>query len=152
MYLSVIKRDEDIVDGRPRWQIARSLFRAAERGDVIILASSLVQAEVMGNGEVRSSTSNSAAAELVRDWFRAEWIEWCDLDRLIARKASELSRTFQLRGGDAVHLASAIRLNAGSFMSNDKGFQHAYAHTVDGVEVVKPKVLWQETLGDSTPT
>jgi len=149
MYLSVIKRDDDLIGGRPRWHLARSLFRAAERGDVLIVASNLVQVEVTGNSEVRSADPDSRAAQLVRDWFLAEWIEWCDLDRMIARKVASVSRDFQLRGPDAVHLASAIRLNAAYLMSNDNGFRHAYGNPVEGVQVVTPQILWQETLEDS---
>jgi predicted nucleic acid-binding protein len=152
MYLSVVKRDDDLIDGRPRWQIARSLFRAAERGDVMIMASNLVQAEVTGHGDVRNASPSSRSAELVRDWFLADWIEWCDLDRIIARKVADLSRDFRLRGADAVHLASAIRLNADYLMSNDKSFEAALNKTVEGVQVVTPQILWQETLEDSTAT
>lgn len=149
MYLSVIKRDEDLIGGRPRWHLARSLFRAAERGEVLIVASNLVQAEVTGHGDVRNATPDSATLALVRDWFLADWIEWCDLDRFIARKVADLSRNYHLRGADAVHLASAIRLNTSFLMSNDNGFQHARNQPIEGVTVVTPQILWQETLDDS---
>lgn len=152
MYLSVIKRDGDLIDGRPRWHLARSLFRAAERSDVMIIASNLIQAEVTGHGDVRNANPSSRTADLVHDWFRADWIEWCDLDRVIARKVAALSRDFRLRGADAVHLASAIRLNADYLMSNDKGFSHAQNKSVEGVQIVTPKILWQETLDDSATT
>ncbi|MCU1492331.1 MAG: hypothetical protein JWO62_95 [Acidimicrobiaceae bacterium] len=152
MYLSVITRDGDLIDGRPRWHYGRNLFRAAERGDVLILASNLIQAEVTGHGEVRSAQPNTRAADLVRDWFLADWIEWCDLDRIIARKVADLSRDFQLRGADAVHLASAIRLSADYLISNDKGFALAHNKTIEGVQVVTPRILWQETLADSALT
>jgi hypothetical protein len=59
MYLSVIMRDGDLIDGRPRWHYGRNIFRAAERGDVLILASNLIQAEVTGHGEVRSAQPNT---------------------------------------------------------------------------------------------
>lgn len=152
MYLSVIKRDSDLIDGRPRWHLARSLFRAAERSDVMIIASNLVQAEVTGHGDVRNADLSSRTAGLVRDWFRADWVEWCDLDRVIARKVADLSRDFHLRGADAVHLASAIRLGADYLMTNDKGFEHAHNKSVEGVQIVTPQILWQETLEDSATT
>jgi predicted nucleic acid-binding protein len=152
MYLSVIKRDSDLIDDRPRWQIARNLFRAAERGDVMILASNLVQVEVTGNGEVRSAKADSPSAELVRKWFLADWIEWCDVDRVITHQVATLSRNFHLRGADAVHLASAIRLHADYLISNDKGFRHAHGQTIEGVQVVTPQILWQETLEDGVVT
>jgi hypothetical protein len=34
-------------------------------------------------------------------------------------------------------------------MSNDNGFRHAYGQIVEGVQVVTPQILWQETLEDS---
>lgn len=151
MYLSVIKRDADLIDGRPRWQIARSLFHAAERREVLIVASHLVQAEVMGHGDVRNAPNRSTTSDLVRSWFLADWIEWCDLDQLIARKVGELSRAYQLRGADATHLATAIRMNAAYLLSNDNGFKHCYGKQIGTLSVMKPQVLWQETLEDSAP-
>jgi hypothetical protein len=120
----VIKRDADLIYGRPRWHIARSLFAAAERGDVVILASTLVQAEVMGHGDVRGAASSSRAQRLVSDWFLSDYIEWCDVDRLITRRADFL-------------------------LSNDNGFLRAHGETVDGVRVIKPQIVWQETLEDT---
>ena len=148
MYLSVIKGDSDLMDGQPRWQIARNLFRAAERGDVMILASNLVQVEVMGNGEVRDAKPESESAERVRNWFLAEWIEWCDVDRVITRRVAALSRDFHLRGADAVHLASAIRLKADYLMSNDQDFKHLHGRTIEGIQVVTPQIVWPGTPDD----
>jgi predicted nucleic acid-binding protein len=149
MYISVIKRDRDAVaDGTPRWQVARSLFSAAERGDVLILASSLVQAEVLGNGEVRTKSPESSTHSVVSEWFLADYIEWCDVDRLISRRVGDLSREFGLRGADAVHLATAIRLRADVLMSNDNGFAACHGKAIEGVRVLKPEVVWQETLDD----
>lgn len=152
IYLSVVKRDADLVaDGTPRWQVARSLFAAAERGDLVILASTLVQAEVTGNGEVRANPPDSNVARLVSDWFLADYIEWCDVDRLISRRVPDLSREYGLRGADAVHLATAMRLRANYLISNDEGFSRAWGRVLDGVRVIKPRVVWQETLDDAGP-
>lgn len=149
MYLSVIKRDEDLVaDGTPRWQVSRSLFAAAERGDLVILASTLVQAEVLGNGEVRTKPPESRVQGMVGDWFLSDYIEWCDVDRMISRRVGELSGQYGLRGADAVHLASAIRLRADVLMSNDGGFASCHGQVIDGVRVLKPEIVWQETLDD----
>jgi len=149
IYLSVIKRDADLIDDRPRWKIARSLFAAAERGEVIICASTLVQAEVTGHGDVRGAGANSDAQKLVADWFLSDYIEWCDVDRLITRRVPELSQQYGLRGADAIHLATAIRLRAAYLISNDNGFARAHGQTVEGVQVIKPQVVWQETLEDA---
>lgn len=101
IYLSVIKRDSGLIDGTPRWQIARSLFAAAERGDVLLIASTLIQAEVMGHGDVRGAAPTSHAQKLVSAWFLSDYIEWCDVDRLIIRRVPELSQRYGLRGADA---------------------------------------------------
>ena len=149
IYLSLIKRDKDpVADGTPRWRVAKSLFSAAERGDVVILASSLVQAEVLGNGEVRTKPVDSSAQTVVAGWFLADYIEWCDLDRVISRRVGELSSTYGLRGADAVHLATAIRLRANVLLSNDNGYSGCHGQTIEGVQVMKPAVVWQETLED----
>lgn len=149
MYLSVIKRDTDPVrDGTPRWRVARSMFAAAERGDLLILASTLLQAEVVGNGEVRTKLPESRAQRLISNWFLADYIEWCDVDLLITRRVSDLSAQYDLRGADAVHLATAIRLRADYLISNDNGFSACHGQLIEGVKVIKPEVVWQETLGD----
>jgi predicted nucleic acid-binding protein len=149
LYISVIKRDADVLaDGTPRWQVSRSLFAAAQRGDVLILASTLVQAEVLGNGEVRTRPADSQVQTMVSDWFLADYVEWCDVDRMISRRVGELSGRYGLRGADAVHLASAIRLRADVLMSNDGGFASCHGQVIDGVRVLKPEVVWQETLDD----
>lgn len=150
MYISVIKRDpEPVADGTPRWQVSKSMFAAAERGDLLILASTLVQAEVAGNGEVRTKPVDSRAQQLVTDWFLADYIEWCDVDLFISRRVPELSRKYGLRGADAIHLASAIRLRADYLISNDNGFAACHGEAIDGVRVIKPEVVWQETLQDT---
>jgi hypothetical protein len=37
-------------------------------------------------------------------------------------------------------------------MSNDKGFRDALGKTIEGVQVVTPQILWQETLDDGVAT
>ena len=149
MYISVIKRDPEVIAGAPRWKIARSMFSAAQRGDLTILASTLVQAEVTGHGDVRGASQMSETHQLVNDWFLSDFIEWCDVDRLITRRVAGLSHTYGLRGADAVHLATAIRLRADYLMTNDNGFKRTWDQDIDGVKVIKPKVMWQETLDDA---
>ena len=45
---------------------------------------------------------------------------------------------------DALHLAAAIRLGATHLMTQDDGFP--LGHEIEGVEVIRPAVVWQEQL------
>ena len=49
-----------------------------------------------------------------------------------------------MSAADTLHLAAAVRLNADYFMTHDKGFP--IGHNVEGVQVIRPGVVWQESL------
>jgi predicted nucleic acid-binding protein len=49
-----------------------------------------------------------------------------------------------MKSADAIHLASAIRMDCHYFMTHDQGFP--IGHTTEGVQVVRPQPVWQESL------
>jgi predicted nucleic acid-binding protein len=145
IWLSLITYDGEILDGRPRWQIGRSLLRAANRGDAVVLASALIEIEVLRHRAGKKH--NREHVKLVRALFASDLVEWTDVDRLVVRKAADLSDRYpSMSSSDLVHLATAIRQRANYLITNDRGFPHG--DTVDGVRVALPSVVWQEELQD----
>lgn len=139
--------------GEERWKSAKELFDAVNSNRVRLAASALVQAEVCCNGEVRLGAER--VRKLLDGWFTAPSTIWTDLDRFVAREAARLAdehadkrenrkRTFA--GGDATHLAAAIRLGCGYLMTHDEGFP--IGHTIEGVEVLRPRQVWTPQLFD----
>ncbi len=121
-----------------------------------LAASSLIDAEVSCAGAVRNG--GSGVVQKVRGWFTAASTEWADVDRFLARDAWQLAKTWhskradkkkRLGGADATHLAAAVRLGCYYLMTHDEGFP--LGHTVNGVQVVRPKVVWLEHLLDVLP-
>lgn len=137
----------------PRWKIAKKLFDAVNDDRVVLGASALIEAEVGCLGKVRNGDAEVLAQ--VREWFRAPATEWTDIDRFLARDATRLSKEWhdrreakngKLGGADATHLAAAIRLKCDYLMTQDEGFP--IGHTVEGVKVMRPAVVWVEHLMD----
>jgi predicted nucleic acid-binding protein len=138
LFYNVIKREPDL------WPASLKVFLAAERGDVTLVASTLVLAEVTGwRGDID---------ELERDAFvlrylEQESVEWAEVDLFVARDAGRFARSHHLRGADAIHLATAVRRKCHYFMSRDRAFP--YGKTVSGVAVTEPKLVWNMTVDDA---
>lgn len=157
VYLDLITRNETPHNdtGEPRWKIARSLFRAVDRGQVRLVASALIEAEVLCNGvtQKRRRRSEQVVAQL-QTWFISPETLWVDIDRFIAREAARLAEEYgHLRSGDrrfsaadAMHLAAAVRSKCNYLMTHDNGYPTK--QIIEGVSVQRPAVVWPETLFD----
>ena len=141
--------------GKQRWRSAVEILDAVN-ADVVRLASSpLVEAEVMAN--VKTSAAAADIRRQLQGWFTAPSTAWTDVDRFLGRRAVEVmsahrdkaSGTKKMGAADAIHLAAAVRLRASHFMTQDNGFP--LGHTIDGVEVRRPAVVWQQQLGIDMP-
>lgn len=131
------------LQGEPGHPTPDSLFRAAARGDVRLIASWLLRVEL-------SKPPAAAVDQSVRDAIDRildnEQIVWVELDRFASIEALEIARDYGLSGADAVHLATAVRNDADFFMSLDRKFP--YGQVVKRTVVTKPTVVWRETLFD----
>lgn len=138
------------ISGEHRWKSAQALFDAVNEDDVTLASSSLVEAEVCCHGESRKG--DARVQGLLSGWFNAASTDWLEVDRFLARKAVDLSHAWQGKGedksrmgaADALHLAAAATLECDFLMTHDKGFP--IGHTVEGVRVIRPDVVWQESL------
>lgn len=144
VYLGLIKGEGGRVD------IARTLLRGGQDGRFKVVASTLLYAEVCGHGDVRAAADQATVDQKVSAFFEHGFIEWVEVDLVVAREARRLSRTQRLRGADAIHLASAIRARCDVLMSwNKKDFP--IGQTVEGVEVREPFLFGQSTIEDELP-
>ena len=110
----------------------------------MIVASTLVYAEVCGHGEVRSQNTGDVDAKISK-FFEHGFLRWVEVDLSLARHARILSRKHGLRGADAVHLASAIKGKADCFMTWDtKDFP--IGKLIEGIMIQEPEAYGQGTL------
>ena len=91
----------------------RSLCR---QPDCIIAVALIGMVEVTAAvaGKLRSSRLDQAAADVILDSLKADAVDQyslLDVDQYAVNEAMELALRRRLRGYDAVHLASALRLN-----------------------------------------
>lgn len=104
------------------WRDSFKILRAAERGDVRFVASSLLAAEV---GRFRGDKPRDRVDELVVQYLDSVGTQWVEVDLFISREARNLSWRYAMRSGaDAVHLATAVRQKADYFMSRDNVFPY----------------------------
>lgn len=137
---------------RQRWESAKLVFDAVNADRVILAASALIEAEVNCLAIVRDGAP--PVHELVRGWFTARGTRWTDVDRFLARDASQIARQWhqhaapgkKLGGADATHLAAAVRLGCDYLMTHDEAFP--LGHTVNGVQVMRPEEVWPRDLLD----
>ena len=84
--------------------------------DCIIAVALIGMVEVTAAvaGKLRSGRLNQATADVILDSLKADAVEQyslLDVDQYAVNEAMELALRRRLRGYDAVHLASALRLN-----------------------------------------
>jgi predicted nucleic acid-binding protein len=148
MKTQTVQRDSS----EKRADTARRFFQAVHRNQVRLAASSLVEAEVSCNGEVRPGKPQVVA--LLQGWFRAPSTVWTDVDRTLTPKAVDILERYRDKGAgfpkkrmytnDALHLAAAIRLGCDYFMAQDEGFP--FGLTIDRMKIIRPEVVWAEDL------
>ncbi len=159
VYLDLVTRNStpNKETGEPRWRSAQVLFDAVNANQVRLASSALVEAEVCCNGESRKDSERIRS--LLRGWFTARSTVWSEVDRFLARQAVALLDQHRdkrepggkkMRTADALHLAAAIRLECDFLMSHDSGFPHG--HSISGTSVLRPQVVWHETLWDQHVT
>ncbi|UUN28586.1 PIN domain-containing protein [Streptomyces sp. FIT100] len=141
IFINVIRREAAL------WPDSLKVLMAAHRGDIRLVASTLLLVEL--NGQKRSDESDfrTARDKLVNQYLDSLDVEWVEVDHITAREARQVSERHRLLGADAAHLATAIRRDADYFISRDSQFP--YGTTVGArTKVVQPTVLWNPTTDD----
>lgn len=161
VYLDLITRSTDPHKdtGEERWRIAEKLFTAVADNHVRLVASPLIEAEVLCNGITQERKKRSEkVAEKLHTWFNSPKTLWVDIDRIVAQEAARLSEQYgHLHKGDrrfgatdAMHLAAALRARCSQLMTHDGGYP--LGHEIEGVRVMRPQIVWQQTLFDNLPS
>lgn len=136
VFFHVIKKEQGL------WRDSLQVLLAAERGDISVVASTLVLAEVGGwHGDVPAE----AQEQVIERYLLSDAVDWVEVDLFTVDAARGLAREHHLRGADALHLASAIRAKASYLMTTDERLLEAQVLAVD---VCRPRVVWQPTLED----
>lgn len=131
-----------------RVEIARDILNAADEGQIQIVASTFVAAEVIkmkGEGEPLSPESETKIDAILR----SPRIQMFELDLSLAIEARRVARLHSLKPGDAIHLATAIRAKADVLLRFDNRFRTN--GQIEGIEVCDPYWYGPQTLFDPPP-
>ena len=132
-YLDTSVHVADIQGERGR-EVSTRILHAAERGDLTIVASTFVIAELVHSpGRPELVTPEQDAA--IERRFLNDWTELVELDAVIAARARRIAREHGLKPADAVHIATALQADADVFLSWD---DHFLGKTLPGLACRKP--------------
>ncbi|WP_406199605.1 type II toxin-antitoxin system VapC family toxin [Streptomyces sp. NBC_01017] len=141
IFINVIRREATL------WPDSLKVLLAAHRGDIRLVASTLLLVELNGQKRSDERAFRDDRDKVVEQYLESLDVEWVEVDQITARDARKISEAHRLLGADAAHLATAIRRNADYFISRDKHFP--YGSTVGTrTKVVRPTLLWNPTTDD----
>lgn len=101
------------------------------------ITATFVVAEVIKD---RKQPPLSSAEETAIDGYLEQpYIQWVEVDLLIARKARDVSRPHSLKPVDAIHLATAVRAGADQLLTWDEAF--ADGIVLEGVTCHRPHLV-----------
>lgn len=95
-------------DEKDKASDCEGVLAAAEEGKIEIVTSALTLTEVIKKKGEKPIPRESE--QKIRDFFEQPWIIVRDVDRFVAERARDLIWTHGLKGADAIHLATALRL------------------------------------------
>lgn len=123
-----------VIKGEPGFECLRTLLAAVDRGEVTLVESTAILAEVQP-GHTADNASHTRAREAVRALLESPTTELVDVNTVIARKAGHLRVKHGMTTWDAVHLATAILANVDVLIVRDGKFP---AGDYEGVHVTVP--------------
>jgi predicted nucleic acid-binding protein len=98
-----------------RYQHLEPIIKEAESQRLQVIASVLCKAEVLRV----QNMPDSDADELINAFFEQEYVHLYAVDNRIAERAASIRKNFPLETADAVHVATAIQMNVGTFITRD---------------------------------
>ncbi|PVD03144.1 type II toxin-antitoxin system VapC family toxin [Streptomyces sp. CS207] len=141
IFINVIRREATL------WPESLKVLMAAHRGDIRLIASTLLLVELNGQKRSDDRAFCDARDKAIDQYLESLDVEWVEVDHITARETRKIAERHRLLGADAAHLATAVRRNADYFISRDKQFP--YGVTVGTrTKVVKPTLLWNPTTDD----
>ncbi len=103
----------------------KNLLDAAESGQIELFTSTFTMAEVnyikdeYYKKQGFKPLTSQQKEDIIRDFFHSSWIKFVGFDRESAEINRYISRTFQIKPFDALHLATSIRLQVDYFNTID---------------------------------
>lgn len=97
-----------------RAAVCKEVLEEGRRQEKKIVTSAFTLVEVL-----RGKAGNAALEDTIDNYFQHKWITIRQLERVLAIRARKLARKFNLKAGDAVHLATAIDCGASALLSYD---------------------------------
>ncbi|HEY3014662.1 MAG TPA: PIN domain-containing protein [Nocardioides sp.] len=141
---ALLGRDE------PDYDVSASTLEAGERGELRIVVSALAVSEVVGAPVLRAPQGVPKSVALERTakamaFFGQSSFTHVDLSRREGLRAAEISRDFDMKGADALHLAAAELAGCERFFSLDRD-QLKVADALSGLIISKPPGSGQPAL------
>lgn len=93
-----------------------AVMMQAEAGEFRAITSTVTLAEVI---KVPGGYLPESVDTIIESLFKREWLYLVQLDRLVASRARQLSRTHHLKPLDAIHVASALSRGAEKLLTYD---------------------------------
>jgi predicted nucleic acid-binding protein len=127
------------------------VLSAGQRGIHRLTISPLVVAEVLGSGNIRGSQVQpdvrARRVADVFDYFHDNDLLYVELDQFLALEAANLSVAHQLKGPDAVHLASALRAECTILYTWDNDLLKLDGHeALGGMRCIEPTPQGQSDI------
>lgn len=140
VFLNVVLREPGF------WPNSLKVLRAVERGDVTLVTSSILHAELCGwTGKV---SDNQAHQNALLAYLDRPDVEVIELDMIVVKEARQLAARHHLKGRDAVHLASALRMRVDHLFTHD-GQMLKVGRKYPPLAVERPTMVWTPTFDDT---
>jgi len=123
-----------VVQGEQEFECLRTLLAAVDRGEVRLVESTAILAEVLPRHR-RDTQTHAHAREAVRALLESPETQLVDVNTVVARKAGELRARHGMSTWDAVHLATAILAGVDVLVVRDHKFPEG---DYEGVYVTRP--------------
>jgi predicted nucleic acid-binding protein len=100
-----------------RYDACEDCRQRAEKGELILITSAITIAEV--NKLPSLGSLPEVQSRVILEFFENSYIVLRQVDRAVAEKAHELTRTHGLMPMDAVHVATALAMQVDVFLTYD---------------------------------
>jgi len=131
-----------VIKGEPEFECLRSLLGAVDRGEVILVESTAILAEVVPE-HAEDAESHAATRESVLALLESPATELVDVSTTVARMAGALRVKHGLKTWDAIHLATAILAGVDIVIVRDHKFP---TDDYEGVFVTGPFDIDEDKL------
>lgn len=137
VWIALIKGE--VVNGINRFEVPKMILEDAEKGEVTIYTSRLTIVEVHKKKR-HTNLTQQEDEKIQSDFFKHEYIKKIDVDNWVSQKARDVAWQYRLAPNDAIHLASAIKVQAEVLHYWDCDFSHIPAE----VMLCKEPLDWQK--------